>query len=363
LDISDILKKNLKLKDIHAGKRCFILGNGPSTNNQDLLLLENEIKIVVNSIYKHEKIKEINPNYWLCVDPLIFEKKEQYLIPLINAIEEKQINVKIFFPINYVYGKCQIQKTDFMNLYYFMYDGSKTINDDINFSQGIPAYGQNVILVTMMLAFYLGCNPIYLLGCDHTWWKFKRDDYTNNSIATHSYKNGSDNYSQKYSYDFLQTTIYVQKYQYLQLIKYAEKRGIQIFNATGGGFLDLFPRANYEDLFPNGTRSINSNEILSAYPNISLELGKSAIKLINDGEYSSAFVLIEAAISKNFGKETRTEGLNYLKAVCLMGLGEHREAVKSARQECISPSNQDKTVALLRALGDEKFIQGMSSAL
>ena len=203
----DILKKNLDLKGVHKGKRCFILGNGPSTNNQDLLLLENEIKIVVNDIYKHEKIKKINPNYWICVDPLFFEKKEQYLTPLINAVEEKEIHVKMFFPINYVYGKCEIPRTDFLNLHYLKLDGSKTIDEDINFAQGIPVYSQNVIIVAMMLAFHLGANPIYLLGCDHTWWKFSKEDYSNNSVVDHSYQGASQSYSESHTYDFLQTTI------------------------------------------------------------------------------------------------------------------------------------------------------------
>ena len=39
----DILKNNKKFKNIHEGKRCFIIANGPSIKTQDLRLLKNEI--------------------------------------------------------------------------------------------------------------------------------------------------------------------------------------------------------------------------------------------------------------------------------------------------------------------------------
>ncbi len=353
MNISDMLKKNLELKDIHKGKRCFILGNGPSTDNQDLLFLENEIKIVVNDIYKHEKIKEINPNYWVCVDPVYFkEKGEEHLNPLINAVEKKEIHVKIFFPINY--GKHQIPRTDFLNLHYLKLDGSRTIDEDINFAQEIPMYAQNVILVAMMLAFHLGANPIYLLGCDHTWWKFSREDYKDSSVINHSYKNGFFNFSESYSYDFLQTTIYVQKFQYLQLLKYAEKRGIQIFNATDGGYLDLFPRAKYEDLFPNAGRSIDTKSLLPTMPDISSVLGKSALKLMNEGEWPSALVLLDEAVAQNINKASRTEGLDYLRSICMMKLGERGEAIKAARQDYFcNPSNRENALTLLKSLRDD----------
>ena len=39
MTIDNLLAKNKELKRIHAGRRCFLVGNGPSLNSQDVLLL------------------------------------------------------------------------------------------------------------------------------------------------------------------------------------------------------------------------------------------------------------------------------------------------------------------------------------
>jgi len=36
LNYKDLVSKNIELKDIHKGKRCFILGSGPSIKKEDL---------------------------------------------------------------------------------------------------------------------------------------------------------------------------------------------------------------------------------------------------------------------------------------------------------------------------------------
>jgi hypothetical protein len=45
------IKRLRTYKDIHRGKRCFIIGNGPSLNQLDLTLLKNEYTFGMNRIY------------------------------------------------------------------------------------------------------------------------------------------------------------------------------------------------------------------------------------------------------------------------------------------------------------------------
>ena len=315
MNIPNILEKNRELNKIHAGKRCFIIGGGPSIKNQDLLLLKNEIKIVTTHFYKHGKCKDIDPDYWVCADPVIWQKQDLFLKPLLHAIEEYEINTKLFFPI---FGMVKIERGVYLNLHYYLYDFSKDIDEDIDFTTGIVPYGQNVGLVCLMLAIYLGCNPIYLIGFEHTWWSWKRENYAYAENPNY-YEAFISPMSQRERFDWIKSTIWVQKFQYLQLIKYAEKRGIQIFNATEGGYLDLFPRVKYEDLFLLENRSITIGNILSTIPDLSSVLGTSAVELINKGEFVSALILLNEAISQNTGKTSKVEGLDYLRAICLMG--------------------------------------------
>ena len=43
------LDRNVKLKDVYSGKRCFIIGNGPSLKISDLEMIMNEVTMSCNS--------------------------------------------------------------------------------------------------------------------------------------------------------------------------------------------------------------------------------------------------------------------------------------------------------------------------
>jgi hypothetical protein len=64
-------KRLRDLRDKHKGKRCFIIGNGPSLKNMDISKLKNEITIGSNGIYKNFEKWGFHTNY------LLFEDIEQ----------------------------------------------------------------------------------------------------------------------------------------------------------------------------------------------------------------------------------------------------------------------------------------------
>lgn len=57
------------LKDVHYGKRCFIIGNGPSLKVEDLEKLGSEYTFSANRIYKVFNKTGWRPTYYLAVDP------------------------------------------------------------------------------------------------------------------------------------------------------------------------------------------------------------------------------------------------------------------------------------------------------
>ena len=61
-EIRALVGSNAEFKDIHKGQRCFIVGNGPSLNDEDLSLLENEYVFTVNKI-KDGNVKEYQYAY------------------------------------------------------------------------------------------------------------------------------------------------------------------------------------------------------------------------------------------------------------------------------------------------------------
>ena len=71
------LKQNYynNLKDIHKGKRGFVIGNGPSLKIEDLDNLNNEITIASNKIYlAFEEKQKWRPKFYTVADPILWPK-------------------------------------------------------------------------------------------------------------------------------------------------------------------------------------------------------------------------------------------------------------------------------------------------
>src|SRR5690242_15309754 len=58
----------------YAGKRCFVVGNGPSLKKTDFSLLENEITFATNRIYLAFDQLKWRPSYYVCSNDLIVEQ-------------------------------------------------------------------------------------------------------------------------------------------------------------------------------------------------------------------------------------------------------------------------------------------------
>ncbi len=98
----EFIQENVKLKDSCQGKRCFILGNGPSIKKEDLNLLADEIVFTVNDMYLYEQFNRLNTNYHLLFDPAYFadiskrnpERNDQNSQPDEQIICTKRISEK-----------------------------------------------------------------------------------------------------------------------------------------------------------------------------------------------------------------------------------------------------------------------------
>ena len=76
--------KLIKFKNIHLGKRCFIVGNGPSLTFKDLECLHehNEISFGVNLVYRSFDKVSWHPNYFFMHDEIEKHKKELNILDL-----------------------------------------------------------------------------------------------------------------------------------------------------------------------------------------------------------------------------------------------------------------------------------------
>lgn len=244
-----ILVRNHIFKDKHKGRRCFVLGNGPSLNKQDLSLLSNEITITASAFYKNPIIKKWQPNYYCFADPKFFDGSEE-INRFFHDLRSRIHSSKFLVP---VYAHKIIAEQNLLPLkqtYYSAFRGSLggNLKYNINLDKPIPGV-INVVQLGIMWAIYMGCSPIYLLGLDHDWLAHRGMDkhfYAEKTIENSLEAHGDLG---KMHYQKILEAVLSLWNGYNNLSIYASQKGIKIINLTNGGFLDVFERMNYESIF------------------------------------------------------------------------------------------------------------------
>lgn len=241
-----ILSRNAQFKDKHKGQRAFIIVNGPSLKDQNVELLKNDLTFVVSGFYRHEVVKKWQPTYYSIIDKNFFNGSEQSAT-FFQRLNEHIHGSTFFIPLfrgwesNRKYKLLPDEKT-----YYGATAGLP--NEQIDFTRVVQSF-QGVSAYALAQAVYMGCSPIYLLGFDH-------DYLANRGVDRHFYNGGTIpgaagnavTLADRIPYDTEMEANLKLWRNYRSLDRIAKKKGIKIYNATIGGYLDVFERANFEGL-------------------------------------------------------------------------------------------------------------------
>tara|TARA_B100000902_G_C27304373_1_gene914586 strand:+ start:6 stop:875 length:870 start_codon:yes stop_codon:yes gene_type:complete len=175
-----VLKSVLKLKNIHQGESCYIIGDGISIKWFDLSIFSNKPVISLNKIAYHKQSSYLNLKYTTFTEPYYFYP--YYWDPDPGMVETT--GKQIFK--NYVQKKFkelikkQRNTTFFVNLsnYPTLWDPNicwvyKMINDpNSKFLQECNYSNLNIYAgsfrCAVALAVYMGFSEIFLVGCDYT---------------------------------------------------------------------------------------------------------------------------------------------------------------------------------------------------
>ncbi|MGN0809547.1 MAG: 6-hydroxymethylpterin diphosphokinase MptE-like protein [Christensenellales bacterium] len=233
--------KNLKkLCGKFMGKRCFIIGNGPSLRAGDLDKLRDEYSFAFNRIYYIFEHTSWRPTFYCTQDVKIAQASFQEIRDAIST-------PYLFAPINLKWYEGVDIDTDF-------FFSPRPAGDRIpDFSENIAAYigiGNTVAYTAIQLAVYMGFSELYLLGVDHSFQTYQDKD--GNVIFDPSVKNY---FCDQYNHDNEQ--LYVPKLDlstlaFIAAQSYAESHPVTIYNATRGGKLEVFPRVDFDSLFDKG---------------------------------------------------------------------------------------------------------------
>ena len=240
-----LVRANERFRNCHAGKRCFVIGNGPSLTSQDLAPLAEELTFVTNGFVKHPIVEHWQPNYYFFTDHVWFDGSES--TKAFFQLLRSRVYASHFFVPSAVHEVIETQKVIPLESTSFVaFDGSW--KDQIDITERLTNI-DTVIQLAIMTAVHMGCSPIYLLGVDHDWLANRHSGHYNfypgKTLSNHPVAIGE--FETSYEQDMV-TMVRLWR-EYRRLGEVAEKMGTRILNATHGGFLDVFDRVNYESLF------------------------------------------------------------------------------------------------------------------
>ncbi len=245
----ELLSRNGEFENKHRGRRGFVIGTGPSLARQDLAPLGNEITFSLSGFWKHTIIEQWQPTYYCFSDPLLFDGSP-VMKDFFQSLTERVTKSKFFVPLSAFKTVQENRLLPPERTFYVPFRGdlSTDVVDDLDFTAPVPGI-MNVAQLCMMLAIYMGISPIYLLGLDHDWLSHTGE--TKHFYPGHA---GLERHPEvrpvlaDWSYHHLMECQLVGWKAYENLARLSTVKGIKIYNATDGGFLDVYERANYQEV-------------------------------------------------------------------------------------------------------------------
>ena len=108
-------------------------------------------------------------------------------------------------------------------------------------------HGHSVTYENIQIAYHLGLNPVYLIGCDHN---YAGEKNITEAVPVPSLR--CNHFSDAYRDigEFVNPApIEKMTLAYEMAQSFAKKNNFNIFNATRGGYLDVFPRVDFDSIF------------------------------------------------------------------------------------------------------------------
>ena len=211
-------------KNIHKGKRCFIVGTGPSLRMEDLEAIKGELSFSVNSIVLSFGDTTWRPDYYAIQDSFGYEKLKTAIktanMPVVfNGRSDKTMTPKmngidyIPFPLNLLdHGK----------------PGVHHLNRFSRNAYAVVYAGHSITYSCIELAVYMGFSEIVLLGVDC--------DYSKSVNHVKAYSTQND-----------KNAAFLMMKSYVKAKKFADRHKIRILNATRNGKMDIFEKVALEE--------------------------------------------------------------------------------------------------------------------
>lgn len=283
-------KKLLTLKNKYRGKRIFILGSGPSLNDTALEKLENEYTFGVNRIYLlYDRIKW-RPNFYTVND---------WEVGPDNAKEIRQLKDTHFFCPTRFRGLFSMTENTYMYRSCHETDIGAAFSYDL--TEG-AVMGGTVLTLVIQIAYYMGFDPIYLIGVDVNYTvpesvKQTGKRFSNGNLQfLESTEKDINHFDPRYfgkgkRWHNPNTDKMIEGFDKCR--EAIERRGRYIFNATVGGKLEVIKRVNFDQLFEKNYLFEPKEEVSIIMPAYNEEEHiKDAIQSVIDQSYERWVLIV-----------------------------------------------------------------------
>lgn len=235
------LQKWKSLEGKYAGKRIFIIGNGPSLNATPLHLLKNDYTMCFNRFNLMFERIGWKPSFYMVTDDLVIKDIH------------KEINEDILPKVQYaIFPDIHPSNVEFTK-YIEQRDNVLWIKTDIpEFRSDLPNCGINLTVVNagLQVAAFLGFAEIFLVGVDMNFSdqkvkKITARDWEASEQDPNHFDPRYFGKGKKYHNPAVNDMII----KFYQGKSFFDKLNVKIFNAGIGGNLEAFPRVAFSTLF------------------------------------------------------------------------------------------------------------------
>jgi len=225
-------RKLQEYENVHTGRRCFIIGNGPSLRQTDLVMLKGEFTFGLNRIYLLYPELGFTTTYLVLVNDLVLEQ---------CAADLQALSLPRFI----TWRSRDWFRADPQLVYL---DTDFTGEED--FCQEITGRffeGYTVTYVALQLAFKMGFKEAILVGVDHN---YVTQGEANKAIVSEG--DDPNHFAPSYfgkGFKWQLPDLAGSERAYTLAREAYIRAGRRVVDATIGGKLTIFPKVDYETLF------------------------------------------------------------------------------------------------------------------
>jgi len=222
------------LYDCHRDERCFIMGNGPSLRQMDLGRLRGEITFGMNRVYPSFADWGFATTYYVSINDLVVQQcaAEIQALPTTKFIAWHANRFFQRFPEDLI----------------FLYTTYTGPGFQLDMTRRIWE-GATVTNVALQLAYYMGIQQVVLIGVDH---RFKTSGAPNQTVTSQG--DDEDHFSPDYfgkGFRWQLPDLQTSEAGYRLAREAFRRGGREVVDATIGGDLRVFPKVDYNSLFPS----------------------------------------------------------------------------------------------------------------